>query len=121
MTINIGSGEMVKILTDLGSYYPMHIGSVATSAGVGSVTWTNTSGYGLIRPTNETMNLVKAGDLMIGDARIFMLPEALSPTIEAGSPVEFQFNAVWYEAEQPETHKVGNEKMYEVANLRRVI
>ena len=63
----------------------------------------------------------KIEEIKIGDARIFMLPDALSPTMDAGSPVEFQFNGIWFDAEQPEIHKVGNEDFYEVANLRRVI
>lgn len=121
MTLTIGSGDIVKILADLGSYYPMRIGSVSTIVGEGSVTWTATSGYGFIRPTNERMNLVKEGVLKLGDARIFTLPDGVSAPINAGSPVEFQFDGIWYDAEQPEIHKAGTEDIYEVANLRRVI
>ena len=121
MTLTIGSGDMVKILTDLGSYYPSRIGSVSTIIGEGATTWTAASVYGLVRPVNEQTNDVKEGKLQIGDARIYVLPDALSPTLEAGSPVEVQWNANWYDSEQPMVHKVGNDKVYEVANLRRVI
>lgn len=120
--ITIGSDDFGKMLDDLGSHYPLRIGSLSLdTVGEGSTTWTNTNGYGIFRPVNESMNVVKEGVLKIGDARFFCNPNAISTIIEAGSPVEIQFNGIWYKAEQPEIHKIGNDGIYEAGNLRRQI
>jgi len=120
--ITLGSGDFEKILSDIGSWYPMKIGSVSLNTyGEGSVTWTTgVSGYGLIRPVNENMNLVREGVLKVGDARVFVLPNALR-CVEVGSQTQMQFEGIWYEAMQPEKHKVGAEPIYDVSNLKRVI
>lgn len=120
--ITIGSGDFEKILSDIGSWYPMRIGSTSVNTyGEGSITWvTGVSGYGLIRPASENMALVKEGILKVGDARIFVLPNALA-SVGAGSPAQYQFEGTWYNSEQPEKHKVGAEPIYDVANLKREI